>query len=250
MIRLALADIDTVKELTFDLQRSRLRVTHKGRPEPVTKKLAALGFHVTLESTTPANAEDVKNTPESLVDNTVAERFTLRLLLSINGLMFLIELAVGCWAQSTGLIADSLDNFADAAVYALALYAVGKSAKMKLRSAHLAGWFQLVLALGALSEVIRRFLFGSNPDSLLMIAMAGAALVANISCLFLISKTRESGVHMKASWIFSANDVIANSGVILAGLFVAWTGSRYPDLIIGLIIGVIVLTGAYRILKL
>ena len=55
---------------------------------------------------------------------------------------------------------------------------------------------------------------------------------------------------MKASWIFSANDVIANLGVILAGFLVAWTGSLYPDLVIGLIIGAIVLTGARRILQL
>ena len=66
----------------------------------------------------------------------------------------------------------------------------------------------------------------------------------------LIFKNKEGGAHMKASWIFSANDVIANLGVILAGFLVAWTGSRYPDLVVGLIIGVIVLNGSRRILQL
>lgn len=55
---------------------------------------------------------------------------------------------------------------------------------------------------------------------------------------------------MKASWIFSANDVVINLGVILAGTLVAWTGTNYPDLIIGTIVGIIVLTGARRILAL
>jgi Co/Zn/Cd efflux system component len=55
---------------------------------------------------------------------------------------------------------------------------------------------------------------------------------------------------MKASWIFSANDVIANVGVILAGLLVTLTGSRYPDLVIGFIIALVVLNGARRILQL
>jgi Co/Zn/Cd efflux system component len=55
---------------------------------------------------------------------------------------------------------------------------------------------------------------------------------------------------MKASWIFSANDVIANVGVILAGFLVTVTSSRYPDLVIGLIIAVVVLNGARRILQL
>jgi Co/Zn/Cd efflux system component len=55
---------------------------------------------------------------------------------------------------------------------------------------------------------------------------------------------------MQASWIFSANDVIANVGVIAAGVIVAFTGSRYPDLIIGFIIAMVVLNGARRILQL
>jgi len=164
--------------------------------------------------------------------------------------MFVVEIIVGWMAQSAGLIADSLDMFADAAVYGLALYAVGHSVKKKLKAAHISGWLQMILALGALSEVLRRFIFGSDPVSTLMMGFGLVALIANVTCLMLIFKNRESGAHMKASWIFSANDVIANLGVILAGFLVAWTGSRYPDLLIGLIIGVIVLTGARRILQL
>lgn len=53
------------------------------------------------------------------------ERRTLVILLSINAIMFVIELVIGWIAQSTGLIADSLDMLADAAVYGISLYAVG-----------------------------------------------------------------------------------------------------------------------------
>ena len=55
---------------------------------------------------------------------------------------------------------------------------------------------------------------------------------------------------MRASWIFSTNDVIANVGVIGAGMLVAWTGSRLPDLVIGAIVAFIVAAGALRILRL
>ncbi|GJL76592.1 MAG: hypothetical protein NMNS02_26980 [Nitrosomonas sp.] len=178
------------------------------------------------------------------------EATTLKWLLAINATMFFVELSVGWFAQSTALMADSLDMFADAAVYGLALYAVGHSARMKLRVAHLSGWIQVVLALGALSEVFRRFVFGSEPVSTLMMSFGLVALIANTICLILISRNKEGGAHMKASWIFSANDVIANLGVILAGLLVALTNSPYPDLVIGLIIGLIVLNGACRILRL
>ena len=164
--------------------------------------------------------------------------------------MFLVEMTMGLIAQSAGLIADSLDMLADAAVYGLALYAVGHGIKMQVRAAHVAGILQLILAVGVLVEVGRRFLFGSDPQSSMMMTVASVALVANISCLLLIAKHREGGAHMKASWIFSANDVVINLGVILAGLLVAWTGSNYPDLVIGGIVGGIVLIGAKRILVL
>jgi Co/Zn/Cd efflux system component len=75
------------------------------------------------------------------------------------------------------------------------------------------------------------------------------ALVANVWCLWLISKHRDSGVHMRASWIFSANDVIANLGVIVAGALVLYFDSRVPDLVIGAIISTVVLSGGVRILR-
>ena len=121
---------------------------------------------------------------------------------------------------------------------------------MQVRAAHLAGYLQMILAIGVLLEVARRFVWGSEPESMLMMSIALLALLANVTCLMLIARHRHGGAHMKASWIFSANDVLINAGVIMAGALVAWTGSRYPDLLIGTLIGVIVLNGARRILAL
>ena len=83
-----------------------------------------------------------------------------------------------------------------------------------------------------------------------MIGVAFIALLANSTCLLLIHKHRHGGVHMKASWIFSANDVLINIGIITAGVLVLWTGSNLPDLIIGTLVGLIVMEGARRILAL
>jgi Co/Zn/Cd efflux system component len=172
----------------------------------------------------------------------------LKALLAINALMFVAELALGVIAESAGLIADSLDMFADAAVYGLAFYAVGRSKGLQLKAAHLSGFLQIALALGVLLEVVRRFIFGSEPESLLMMGVGLVALVANVGCLLLIARHRDGGAHMRASWIFSANDVLANLGVIVAGLLVMITGSPYPDLIIGFAVGLLVLNGGRQIL--
>lgn len=177
------------------------------------------------------------------------ERKTLLALLYINAFMFVTELIAGWLAQSTGLIADSLDMLADAAVYGLSFYAVGKGVFHQAKAAQISGYLQIILGIGVLFEVVRRLLFGSEPQSILIISIGAVALAANIICLVLISKHRDGGVHMRASWIFSTNDVIANLGVILSGVLVAVMGSRFPDLIVGTIISLIVIRGGIKILK-
>ena len=177
------------------------------------------------------------------------ERKTLLIVLGINAFMFVVELVLGLLAESTGLIADSLDMFADASVYSVSLYAVGKSHVLKGKAAKLSGVMQIVLALLVLFDVVRRFVAGSEPISTIMIGVGIIALIANSICLFLISKHREGGIHMRASLIFSQNDVIANVGVILSGVLVWALNSRYPDLVIGFMIGFVVLRGGISILK-
>jgi Co/Zn/Cd efflux system component len=83
-----------------------------------------------------------------------------------------------------------------------------------------------------------------------MISVSTLALVANVSCLLLLAKHRDGEAHMRASWIFSTNDVLANLGVITAGALVAWTGSHLPDLLVGTAVTALVLVGAYRIFRL
>jgi Co/Zn/Cd efflux system component len=150
-----------------------------------------------------------------------------------------------------GLVADSLDMLADALVYGLSLWAVGSTVTRKKKVAKLSGYFQLALALLGLSEVIRRFIsFEEVPDFQTMIIVSVLALIANSVCLYLLQKSKSNEAHMKATMIFTSNDIIINTGVIAAGVLVLLTQSKYPDLIIGAIVFLIVVRGAFRILKL
>lgn len=245
MIRMALDGVDGVGELRFDLAARRLMVLHHGDATPVLARLEPLGLGAEVISTAPAAGE-----PSAAPLDDAAEARTLRLLLAINAAMFVVEVVAGWLAQSTGLIADSLDMLADAMVYGLSLYAVGRHAQAKLRAAHLSGALQGGLALGVLTDVVRRLVAGSAPEAPAMIGVSALAFAANVSCLVLISRHRDGGAHMKASWIFSTNDVLANIGVAVAGALVAWTGSRVPDLVVGAAVGLLVLGGAARILRL
>jgi Co/Zn/Cd efflux system component len=66
----------------------------------------------------------------------------------------------------------------------------------------------------------------------------------------LLARHREGGAHMKASWIFTTNDVIANLGVIVAAGLVRLLQTNVPDLVVATGIALIVLNGAVRILRL
>ncbi|MFQ5714894.1 MAG: cation transporter [Candidatus Scalinduaceae bacterium] len=183
---------------------------------------------------------DIKNKEESKV---------LIILLLINASMFIAEFTLGWLGESTGLIADSLDMLADALVYSVGLYAVGKSLRVKANSAMLSGCLQMTLGIGVLLDISRRVIMGSEPDSVFMIFVGLVALVANVICLVLLAKHRDGEVHMRATWIFSKNDVIANLGVITAGVLVAYFSSAIPDLTIGCIISAVVIRGGVQIIS-
>ncbi|NJK34643.1 MAG: cation transporter [Oscillatoriales cyanobacterium SM2_2_1] len=178
-----------------------------------------------------------------------AERKTLRILLLINGVMFVVETVAGVLVHSTALVADSLDMLADASVYAMSLYAVGRSAHHKNRAATLSGIFQITLAVMVVIDVIRRFVWGSSPESNWMMAIALLAITANSYGLYLLSKHRKGEVHMRASWIFTQNDVVANFSVIIAGFLVSLFNSRLPDLIVGFGIAGLVVCGGISIVQ-
>ncbi|MDT8452883.1 MAG: cation transporter [Gammaproteobacteria bacterium] len=173
----------------------------------------------------------------------------LIILLGINAVMFLIEIILGIISESTALIADSLDMLADATIYGISLYAVGRAGALKIRAAFASGILQLLFGVIVAVDVLRRLIWGSDPESLLMITVGLLALIANTSCLLLIAKHREGEVHMRASWIFSKNDVIANLGIIIGGGLVYLLDSRFPDLLIGMMISILVMRGGLIIIK-
>jgi cation diffusion facilitator family transporter len=235
----------SIYRVDADLSARAVDVYHDGPAEGVLRLLRPLNFGAEIVDSGPFSGELAEVVPA----NNDAQKRTLRIVLAINAGMFLVESIGGYVADSSALIADSLDMFADATVYAMALYGAGRALDGQRKAARLSGWLQLALAGGALFEVVRRAVAGSEPESALMMGVAVVALGANATCMWLLARHRGGGAHMKASWIFTTNDVIANVGVITGGILVRVTGSAVPDLVVGAVIGFVVFTGALRILS-
>lgn len=179
---------------------------------------------------------------------TAAQQRALRIALALNAAMFVVEVAGGLLVQSAALLADGLDMFSDAAVYALALAAIGRSARFKTGAARWSGWALLVLGLGLLGEVARRAFAGGAPEGRWMIAIALLALAVNVTVLRLLARQRSGEVHLRAAWIFTRADVVANAAVIGSGIAVLATGIGAFDLAVGAAIALYVIREAFEIL--
>ncbi len=228
----------------FDLESRIVTFYHKVDEELIIDELRNIFLPGMIVSSEEILEEDIPEIAPSV------EAKTLKYLLIINFTMFIVEIIIGFYAESTGLIADGLDMLADSFVYGVSLYAVGKSLAVKNKMAYLSGIMQISLGLLCLLEVGRKLYFGSEPLSDYMITISIIALLANVWCLALIHKHKDGEVHMKASWIFSANDVIVNTGVIVSGVLVYILNSNIPDLVIGGVVSLVVIRGGIIIIKL
>jgi cation diffusion facilitator family transporter len=177
------------------------------------------------------------------------ERRVLWIALVLNAAMAVIGGIAGWIAHSTGLLADALDMLSDATAYAMGLVAIGRTARFKANAAWLSGSILLVLGIGVLVEVGRRVLQGAEPLSGWMIGTALLSLVVNVIVLRMLSPLKSGEVHLRATWLFTRADVVANIGVILAGVLVWWLANPYPDYVIGTLIGLYVIKEAIEILR-
>ena len=244
MIRLKLDGLTEIKKFEFDLDSRQLLVFHTVKNQEITDRLQELNLG-------SEHVETVEYEGEIDQGSNEVQSKLLWTVLAINFGFFLIEIITGLLSRSMGLVADSLDMLADASVYGLSLWAVGSTVARKKSVARFSGIIQFVLAGLGIFEVTRRFIVAeATPDFRTMIVVSVLALIANSVCLYLLQKSKSEEAHMKASMIFTSNDVIINSGVILAGILVLVTESRYPDLIIGAVVFLVVVRGAIRMLNL
>jgi Co/Zn/Cd efflux system component len=172
---------------------------------------------------------------------------TLRTVLAINAVMFVVELAAGLVSKSTALLSDSLDNLGDALTYGLSLYAVSRGARAKAKVALFKGVLILCAGIFVLGQVVYRAFNPGVPIFEVMGAVSLLALAANATCLALLWKHRTEDVNMSSVWECSRNDIASNLAVFAAAGAVWLMQSGWPDLIVGLALAALFLRSALRV---
>ena len=174
---------------------------------------------------------------------------TLKSVLAINAVMFIVELTAGLLGHSVSLVADSLDMLGDALVYGFSLYVVARGAAMKAKAALLKGIIMAGFGLFVLGQAIYRIVLPQLPafEAIGMIGML--ALAANGICFWLLWRHRADDINMSSVWLCSRNDIIANISVLLAAAGVWLTHSGWPDIVVGLALATLFLRSALHVLR-
>lgn len=179
----------------------------------------------------------------------VRQGATLKAVLGINAVMFVVVLVAGILAASTALLADSLDNLGDALTYGLSLYAVSRGARSKARVALFKGMLILGAGLFVLGQVIYRIMVPAVPVFEAMGAVSILALIANGICLALLWKHRREDINMSSVWECSRNDIASNLAVMIAAAGVWLAQAGWPDLAVGFALACLFLRSAVRVLS-
>ena len=178
-----------------------------------------------------------------------SKRRILWLVLAINLSMFFVEGIAGWLAQSNALMADALDMLGDAAIYGFSLFVIQHDPVWRTRAGILKAVIMSAFALGILGSAIYRVYHQTVPDASAMGIIGGLALATNLLCAYLLLRFKDDDVNMRSAWLCSRNDVLANLGVIAAAGGVAWTGSHWPDLAVGVVIAGLILQSSFGIFK-
>lgn len=162
------------------------------------------------------------------------QRGTLRIVLGVNAIMFLVIAVAALYGKSTALLADSLDNLGDALTYGFSLYAVSRGAAVKAKVALFKGGLIFLAACAVAIQVVYRIFVPGVPIFEVMGAFSLLGLVANSLCLYLLWRHRHEDVNMSSVWECSRNDIASNLSVFVAAGVVWLTGSGWPDILVAL----------------
>lgn len=174
---------------------------------------------------------------------------TLKIVLAINAVMFIIELTAGLLSGSVSLVADSLDMLGDALVYGFSIYVVARGARMKANAALLKGGIMAAFGFFVLGQAVYKIVFPQLPVFETIGAIGLLALATNSLCFMLLWRHRADDINMSSVWLCSRNDIIANVSVLFAAAGVWLSHSGWPDILVGLALAALFLRSALFVLR-
>lgn len=166
---------------------------------------------------------------------------------ALNVLMFFGEGAVGLIIGSAALIADAADFLEDAAMYALAVAAIGWSLRGRAWAGLIIAGAMAAVGAVALWQVVVYLIEGGAPSPAPMAGTAAVALAVNVYCAWRLVKFKRGDASMRGIWLSTRNDAMLNMLTIVAAGAVALFSHGWPDIAAGVVIAAVNLWAAGEI---
>ena len=177
-------------------------------------------------------------------------RRVLWIALIANFAMFIVELVASRVSDSMSLQADALDFFGDSANYAISLFVVGMALTVRARASLFKGATMALFGTWVIGSAVYRAIVGSAPEPMTMGTIALLALLVNVAVAILLYRFRNGDSNRQSIWLCSRNDAIGNIAVMFAAAGVFASGSRWPDLLVAVMIAALNISAAFHVVRL
>ena len=176
-------------------------------------------------------------------------RRALWIVIAINAVMFVVEIAAGHIAGSQALQADALDFLGDTLTYGLSLAVIGRSIQTRSHAAMLKGVSLTLMGLWVFGSTLYHVLVLGVPRAEIMGVIGFMALAANVASVLLLMRYKDGDANVRSVWLCSRNDAIGNVAVMIAALGVWGTSTAWPDLMVAAIMASLFLWSSVQILS-
>lgn len=171
------------------------------------------------------------------VTSSVVLRRTVLLVAALNLGYFFVEASVALAIGSVSLFADSADFLEDTAINLLIAIALGWSVARQALVGRVMAGILLVPAAAAGWQAWSKWGDPVAPATTALWVTAAGAAIVNGLCAWLLVRVRTAGSSLgRAAFLSARNDVLVNLAIIAMAAVTAWTGSGWPDLVLGLVI--------------
>ena len=178
----------------------------------------------------------------------------------LNSVFVIVEFIAGFYFNSLALLSDAGHNLSDVASLGLSLLAF-KMAESKTSTrftygyhkgtilASLANAVILLIAVGSIGwEAIQRFMNPEETEGGVIAIVAGIGIVINSLSAFFFFRDKDKDLNVKGAYLHLATDALVSIGVVIAGILISYTGIKWIDPLISLLIMAIVIYSTWSLL--
>jgi len=185
----------------------------------------------------------------------------LLIVLSIGSMVMIAEIIGGLLANSLALLSDAGHMLTDILALGLTMFAMRFAQKpptvsktfgfyrLEILAAFFNGMLLLFISFYIFYEAYNRLLHREEVKGLFMLAVAAIGLLANGVSIVILKKSAHKTLNVKSAFYHIVSDTISSGGVILGGLLILYTGWYPADSLVGIFIGVLILRGAYSLVR-